>query len=414
MTLNGTLITGVTGMTAQSAAMGVVSNNISNASTIGYKDSVNRFSTLLTNNPGGPSGFGWGGVQGRSQLRADAQGLLIQSQAPTSFAVEGRGFFAVAARSGVDASGSIGGTTERLLTRAGDFTIDKDGFLVNSAGMTLLGVAGAAGGTANSLNALTPLQVDSTRSLPAEASTTLTLGANLPADASNGDSYKVVGQAFTADGTSYGLEYTFTRTAAKTWSMAMTGVSSGGLPVTGATVASTPVTVTFDDNGALVSPTAGVTPGTATIPSAGSLSPSVTLNFTQLGNGFSGGASTSDGHGVRRATGVALAENGTLYQTFEGGVTEAIGTVPLVTVMNPTGLEAVSGTTFAVTEDSGAAFITNANSNGAGKIMGERLERSTVDLADQFSDMIVIQSTYNANSKIITTADSMYATLAQL
>lgn len=417
MSLNGTLITGVTGMTAQSFAMGVVSNNIANAGTVGYKDSVSRFATLVAQNPAGPSGYGWGGVEARAQLRSDAQGLLISAQRSTDMAVQGRGFFAVAPRTDVTTTG-LAGTAERLLTRAGDFVPDKDGFLVNSAGMTLLGVMGA-GATANGAgyDSLVPLRVDPTATLPAVATTNLTLGANLPANATIGDTFEVTGPAYTATGDNYGLKYTFTKTAANAWSVQMTGVTKNGQAVTGATVTGTPVALTFDLNGQMVTPAAGaaISPGTVTLPAGGGvLAPTATLNMTQLGDDFATYVNSGNGHPELQPTGISLSESGVLYQTFQGGYTNEIGRVPLVNVINPTGLEAVTGTTFAITDASGVAVVTNAEENGAGEIKSETLEYSTTELAEEFSNMIVIQSSYNANSKIITTADSMYATLAGL
>ncbi|MFD2262702.1 flagellar hook protein FlgE [Lacibacterium aquatile] len=417
MSLNGTLITGVTGMTAQSFAMGVVSNNIANAGTVGYKDSVNRFATLVANNPAGPSGYGWGGVEARAQLRSDAQGLLISAQRSTDMAVQGRGFFAVAPRTDVTTTG-LSGTAERLLTRAGDFVTDKDGFLVNSAGMTLLGVMGAAAsGNGAGYDSLQPLRIDLSRTLPPTSTTTMNMGANLPANAAVGDTFDLTGPAYSAEGGSYGLRYTFTKTAANSWTVQLAGVSQNGSPVTGATVTSTPVAVTFNDEGQVTSPVppAAVTPGTATLPGTGGvLSPAVTLNMTQLGQAFAPYNTSSNGHPELQPTGVALGEDGVLRQTFQGGYTDVIGRVPLVNVINPTGLEAVTGTTFSVTDASGAAVVTNPEENGAGLLKSEALEYSTVELAEEFSNMIVIQSSYNANSKIITTADSMYATLAGL
>lgn len=417
MSLNGTLITGVTGMTAQSFAMGVVSNNIANASTVGYKDSVSRFATLVAQNPTGPSGYGWGGVEARAQLRSDAQGLLISAQRTTDMAVQGRGFFAVAPRTDVTTTG-LAGTAERLLTRAGDFVTDKDGFLVNSAGMTLLGVMGA-GATANGAgyDSLVPLRVDLSATLPAVTTTTLNMGANLPANAAVGDTFDITGPGYAADGNTYGLKYTFTKTAANAWSVQMSGVTSNGAAVTGATVTGTPVALTFDANGQPLTPAAGaaINPGTVTLPgTGGTLAPAVTLNMTQLGDDFANYVTTGNGHPVLQPTGTSLSESGVLSQTFQGGYTNEIGRVPLVNVINPTGLEAVTGTTFAITDASGVAVVTNAEENGAGEIRSEALEYSTVEIAEEFSNMIVIQSSYNANSKIITTADSMYATLAGL
>src|SRR4051812_17115474 len=124
MSVNGALFAGVSGLKAESSTLGVISNNISNANTVGYKAGSGDFSTLVTN-VNGSSDFSPGGVLAKPVQHLDAQGLLQASSSNTDVGITGRGFFVVANQ--LSAAGSVSSTTPRDFTRAGSFTLDKSG-----------------------------------------------------------------------------------------------------------------------------------------------------------------------------------------------------------------------------------------------------------------------------------------------
>lgn len=180
MSIYGAMFSGVSGLKAQSQSMSILSDNIANANTVGYKASLARFQTLVTS-PATATSYSSGGVLGRPLSAISQQGLLQASSSTTDVGISGRGFFAVTSKLGNVGSGSIAGLA---YTRAGSFSIDKNGYLVNSAGYYLLGVAtDTQGRTATSNASVQSLQAINVGTLTgyASATTSLSIGANLPA-----------------------------------------------------------------------------------------------------------------------------------------------------------------------------------------------------------------------------------------
>lgn len=427
MSFSGSLINGVTAMNAQSSAMGVLSDNIANARTIGYKDVDSRFATLVAAGKSDTRGVG-NGVVASSFTRIDQQGILSSSQTTTNFGISGRGFFAVA--TGADpVSGQVATGSERLVTRAGDFTQDKDGFLVNAAGNYLLGYpAGTTAATGDgAFTTLQPIRITGSDALPAQASTLVTLVGNLAAsDQQQGDTVNATVTAYDETGTIYSLQVTFNKTAARTWTAELTG---GAGPVGSeltATATANQVTLTFDEAGALISPTAATSFGSvaftdSTGATVATLAPNFNFSnaagiptFTSAGVVTNISGSITDGHGPLNYVGIQLGDDGVIYKTYDQGKQFAMASVPVVTFVNEYGLDAVSGTAFRVTADSGDPVVNLSQTNGAGKVIGSRIEESTVDLADEFSDMIITQRAYQAASKIVSTSDAMIETIRDL
>ncbi len=454
MGFNNSLINGVTAMNAQSSAMGVLSDNIANARTVGFKDSDARFSTLVAAGKSANSGIGQG-VTFSKFGRIDQQGILSTSHTSTNFAISGNGFFPVA--SALDSTtGQMANTAERLVTRAGDFTLDKNGFLVNSKGYALLGLpvgsTATTGTGAGAFSGLQPIQVPAVGTLPGQATTTVTLTGNLSAtdavpvtttteDTTDADGNVVPGTttttpgatveakvtAYDATGTAYSLTVTYTKTAPQTWTAQITGGSGADGTELTATATGNPVTLTFDANGQLTSPTSAASFGsvsftnTATGAAVATLSPSFKFQddtgkstLTGFGGATNLSGSTTDGHTPLGYVGVEVGDDGVLYQLFDQGKRVAVASIPVVTFVNDYGLEAVSGTAYRVTAESGDAIVNLSNTNGAGKVVGAQLEESTVDLADEFTDMIVTQRGYQAASKLVTTTDAMIETIRDL
>ncbi|WP_156995418.1 flagellar hook-basal body complex protein, partial [Elstera litoralis] len=181
MSIYGSLKAGVTGLKAQASSMAMISDNIANANTIGYKRSVADFETLVTKS-GGTAMYAPGGVKANTVALVDQQGLINASASTTDIAIAGRGFFAVS--TAVSGNGSVPTGTERLYTRAGSFRTNSEGFLTSASGEYLLGVpADAAGNVPTSTLPVDQLSAINVGSITgsAKATATVSIGANLPA-----------------------------------------------------------------------------------------------------------------------------------------------------------------------------------------------------------------------------------------
>lgn len=184
MSIYGSLKAGVTGLKSQASSMAMISDNIANANTIGYKRSVADFETLVTKS-GSTAAYAPGGVRANTVALIDQQGLINASSSTTDIAIAGRGFFAVA--NSVSANGSVPTGTERLYTRAGSFRTNSEGFLTSASGEYLLGVPADSSGNVPTAT----LPVDQLKAInvgsitgSAKATGTVSIGANLPATAS--------------------------------------------------------------------------------------------------------------------------------------------------------------------------------------------------------------------------------------
>ena len=175
MGLFGALFAGVSGLDSQSNKIGIISNNISNVNTIGYKQGQAGFDTLVV--PSGTTSFSPGGVIGNNQQLVSQQGLIQATTSPTDVAITGGGMLFVSAS-------PAGGTNSLLFTRSGSFTQDADGNFVNSDEYYLQGLQiDPATGNAVSANTqnLVTVNVSSSATGKATPTSTITLGANLNA-----------------------------------------------------------------------------------------------------------------------------------------------------------------------------------------------------------------------------------------
>ncbi len=216
MSLYGAMFSGVSGLGAQSQALGVISDNISNVNTTGYKATASRFSTMVTQQSL-PNSYAPGGVLFNRQSLVDHQGLLQSTGSATDVAVAGNGLFIV--------QGTTTATTTDpyFYTRAGSFSPDQDGFLKNTAGYYLMGWATDASGTplAPNTSALTSLEPVNVSGVSGNAtpSTTIDIGANLPATAAVGDDFVTNVQIFDSLGVTHDLAFTWTKSALNQWEL---------------------------------------------------------------------------------------------------------------------------------------------------------------------------------------------------
>ena len=239
MSLYGALRSGVSGLQAQTQAMAMVSNNISNLNTNGYKRTAASFSTLVSG-ASTASNFAGGSVISRPNLKATSLGQITKTGSSTDMAINGQGFFAVSKASDTAfnvTNGKWENNGEVLYTRLGDFSKNKDGLLENSAGYILLAWPRNATDTGydqTNLEAqLKPVTISDTTGTP-KATTNINLNANLSSDSAQADSYSATVDVFDRQGTSHVMKVTFTRseTAPRQYNVTATMVDSDATIIT--------------------------------------------------------------------------------------------------------------------------------------------------------------------------------------
>ena len=525
MSIFGAMFSGVSGLQAQSQALGMISDNISNVNTIGYKGSTARFSTLVT---GGATQttFTPGGVQSNTTQLIDKRGLLQSSVSKSDIAIAGKGFFTVNTNS-VPANGEI------LYTRAGSFLPDKDGLLRNTGGFFLQGWPTDAQGvvTVANPNQLSSLETVNTIGISgsAVASTEINLGANLPAADAVGATRNLTIDIFDSLGVAHTTSFTFTKTAIGQWDITPTPPSGSGVstltnaggqvyasagilefasvPADGDTIVIDGTTFEFDTNATVagantavdISAAAGSTTAVAaalktaidgvplagnarytastnslqfnqsaagaavtmnaagttaisqsvlggfSVPAVATATPAISFDGNGLPTGFNaanfnstwvnGASSTAatldlgtvglpDGmtqysdtfttyfarqNGIRFGVfnGVTIDETGLVSALFDNGQTTPIFQIPVASFNNANGLQSISGNVFRATDTSGTALLNVAGTGAVGKIAPSALEASNIDIATEFTSMIVTQQAYSASAKIITVSDEM-------
>ncbi len=456
MSINSAMLAGAAGMRANSSALAAISDNIANVNTVGYKRLRNDFTSLL-NSQNRQSTYNAGGVSSRSSPLMSEQGSSIASSVATHLAVSGNGFFVVRGRSD-DATAR----DPYYYTRAGQFTPDADGYLQNSAGYYLQGwpVDSTGQVTANptDLNGLEPIRVSGIAG-GAEATARLSLSANLQSSqavsaAVSGNVYdaadstanmasgaitpdfQVPIQAYDSQGGLHTLTMSFLKAGPNEWYTevhmpADDVVPGGGTLVDGQLATGTlvftpfgqldaanstlPLTLSIGESGTGAGPEwdadLGLAAQSITLDMGGPGAPGGLTNYdspSQLGT------SQVDGTPFGSLASVDVDDDGYVTAIFTNGLTRRIYQVPLATFGNVDGLIPEHGGVYRLGPGAGALSMRGAGIGGAGTIAARSLEASTVDLAEEFSNLIMTQRAYSASSKIITTADEMLDELIRL
>ena len=413
MSLYGAMLTGVSALDANSRALNVTSSNIANVNTVGYKTSVGAFSTFLASaNNVGNQAF-QAGVRVHTIQNVGEQGQLTSTGSATDIAISGNGFFVVSP----DATGA-----QQYYTRAGSFAPDANGVLRNAAGYYLQGwQLDANGNMPANRSALTTVDLGSLAGT-ATPTSAMNLKANLDASAAVGDTFSQTVNIYDSQGGARPMQLTFTKTAANTWSYAVSYQGPGG-DLSGPITETGTGTLTFNADGTLASPpsTTFTVPWDAT--ATGLASQDFTINFGTTGkaDGLSqfdaaSGMTTAGVNGAPSGAlaGVSIDEDGYVTALFDNGLRQKVYKLPVATFANPDGLNALPGNAYALSDESGTPAVVEAKTGGAGAIASSALEASTVDLAKEFTDLITTQRAYSAATRIITTADDMMQELLQI
>lgn len=420
MSIYGAMFAGVSGLAAQSNALSMISDNIANVNTVGYKGVTARFSTLVTQ-AATQTTHTPGGVTSSPFSYIDRQGLLQGSASGTDLAVAGQGFFVV------NESANPGFGDDFFFTRAGSFNPDQNGNLVNTAGYYLQGYDLRNTTPQPSSSTFTGLTTVNIANLSgsASASTNIALGVNLPSTAPTtapGNTFSVTSQVFDSLGNAHDMDIVFTKTAANTWTWAASNPTLDGGATSSATAAGTG-TITFATDGTPSAFSPAAPSITLTGFTTGAGNSTITLDLGTVGatdglTQFAGDFTISniDQDGVRfgNYTGITISEEGIVTALFDNGQRLDIYQLPLGMFRNPNGLEARTGNVYLETNRSGNFQLNLAGNGGAGDVAPAALEASTVDLAEEFTKMIITQRAYSANTKVITTADDMLEELIRV
>jgi flagellar hook protein FlgE len=412
MSLLTSLSSGTTGLSSASSELAVIGDNIANANTVGFKAGRAAFEDALAQSVVGGAGQIGLGSRLQAVQKIITQGALTNTGVTTDLALQGGGFFEVRGTAGDGRSGTY-------VTRAGQFTVDRTGYLVNLDGLRVQGYGADAVGNLTSV--LGDLQVGNASSAP-QPTTLVTLKANLQADApvlaapwnvadpAGTSNFSASTTVYDSLGASHQVQVYFRHTGNGTWDWhAVTGgaeVGTGGLTfdASGQLTANPAASVTFNPAGAapLTFALDMGNPVTGAIGITQFASPSATTFVGQ--DGFSSGELTS----------VQIDKRGVVMGVFTNGQTRALGQVGVARVAAPDQLERVGGNLFALTRDSGDAVMGAAGEGGRAFISAGTLEQSNVDIAEQFVRMIAAQRAFEANSKTITTSDQLLSELIQM
>lgn len=427
MSLFGAMNTAISGLNAQSVAFGNISDNVANSQTIGFKRIDTSFINFLTSSTATANSPG--SVQARPDYRNSVQGTIAQSQNPLAMGIVGQGFFAVSRAEAVGGD-NVTFSPQRFFSRAGDFQMDRDGYLVNSAGDYLNGWTVDPATTVVDRSAVAPIQVTQTLYNPLPTSA-VTLSANLPATPATGAPVSAQINVYDALGNDHVVTLDWTRTAANDWTVAVNVPNDINNPARGdarvafgPTTSGNPVpqgTVGLINN-ATGSVTAGVyaadTPATLDFTADfGSGVQTISLNLGTFGQSagltqYSGTDFTLRGisqNGVPPGSfaGVAMTQAGDVQVNYDNGQSRTFARVPVITFNDPNSLQKQDGQAFTSTLASGDPLTQDARTNGAGGIVTSSVENSNVDIASEFTKLIVAQRAYSANTKMVTTADEL-------
>lgn len=415
MSLTGALNSAVSALSAQSSTLSMVSQNLANSNTYGYKTTTASFESLIADSSS--SAYSAGGVAVTGISSISTQGSLVSSATATNMAIEGNGFFVV---SNASANGDI------YYTRNGQFTIDKNGYLSNGE-YYLQGWPTDADGNVIGATSTAALEAIDTKAIGsiAAATTSLSLQANLPANADIGDSFESEFEIYDSLGTAATTTITWTKTAENTWTASFSNpTSSDGSTVLATSPASNTIAISFNSNGTLASTTPSPPTLSFTGWTTGAADSTITVNMGAAGSSsglsqLSTGDKTpsvslqyaQDGISYGTLTGVELGDDGTVYATYDNDQRRAIYKVAVATFNNADGLTAMNSGVYAANSVSGASALHIAGTNGAGKIAGGMLEASTTDTSQEFSNMMAAQQAYSAAAQVMSTVNSMYSTL---
>ncbi|MGD0298464.1 MAG: flagellar hook protein FlgE [Bryobacteraceae bacterium] len=415
--MSGSFSIALSGLTADTDALDIVGNNLANLNTTGYKDTTASFYDLLAQTAGGGAIQIGGGVSatiGQSQF---TQGSIQLTGGAFDAAIQGNGFFVVQ-----DSAG------DTLYTRAGNFQLSANGTLETATGQDVQGWT-ATNGLVNTSGAVGNIVIPANALSTPTATTEFSANLNLESNATAGTSaatFSAPIQVVDSLGATQTLTATFTETAANTWGYSIT---IPGQDVTGGT-AGTPSqlatgTLNFDSNGDLKTP---APPGQVVVAITGLADGASNMNLnwnlynpttgastiTQFAQPSALSGTTQNGVAATEITSVSLSNGGTIVANYSDGSQAVVAQLALAAISNPQSLISTGQNNFQTGADTATPAVGAPGTGSRGTIQGGALESSNVDIATEFTNLIVYQRSYEANSRVISTLDELTQDLLNL
>lgn len=442
---------GLSGLNIAAKNLDVIGNNVSNANTVGFKQSQAQFADVYTAAQGGTTTPAIGiGAKLATVAQQFGQGNVSVTSNPLDLAISGRGFFQVEDKGAIKYS------------RNGQFQLNKDGFIVNSQGHTLTGYQADPKTGIVSSGSTGPLQLP-TQAITPSATSKSEIGLNLDSretaprvsvfNPTDPESYNrsTAMTIFDTLGNEHVLNMYFQKVATplNTWNTYVTvdnqpanagaGAAAGGAaagaegatppPAGAAPAAGTPTgtligTLTFNSTGGLASTNPASTPlGIVSIPGGivfanGSTTPqAMTMDFntsTQFGAPFGVTALNQNGYTSGQLNGFSTSSDGTILGRYTNGQSKALGQVVLANFANEQGLQPLGNNEWAFTATSGQPLIGKPGTASLGVLQSGAVEDSNVDLTAELVNMIMAQRVYQANAQTIKAQDSIMQTITNI
>lgn len=403
----------LSGLRNHQSQLDVIGNDIANVSTIGYKGSTTVFSDVLSQTLNGatvgsattagsnPSQIGLGSRL-VGTLQSQGQGALQRTGRATDLAIQGDGFFVVA------------NGNEQLYTRNGSFVLDGGGRLATMDGLLVQGWQAEADGTIDTNRTPGAVEIQSGNLLPPVSTSSITAAGNLDRNAAIGDEATIGVTMYSDTGEEILLTVTLAKTAADEWTATATHGSPGTPVALGDNV------LTFDAAGELSGPAdgimdlaAGVIPGISGAVEIELGTAGAPQRMTQYAGESSATILTQDGSPAGVLNAFSIGQDGQIVGTYSNGRIGALGQIALASFTNPEGLERLGGT-WRQSVNSGLAQLGNAAVGGRGSVSSGTLEMSNVDLAEEFTHLIVAQRGFQGNARIISASDEILQEVVNL
>jgi flagellar hook protein FlgE len=406
-------------MNSNGVAMQVVADNISNSNTVGFKSSSVQFEDILGMSLEGISGINHVGVGANvsSMAASFTQGTLNSTGLGTDLAVNGKGFFIV----------NNPTSSEQSYTRAGNFHVDGNGYLVNPNGLRVQGYLYDSTGT-NLVETLEDIVVDQTTMIPPKTTGEVDMVLNLDSssdvktfnisDPGTTSNYSTALTVYDTLGQSHTVTVYFNKFADQKWDW---NAIIDGSDVSGGVVGTPQLFGTGEVDFATSGLLSTAMPGnfyTGSITYANGIAATATnVDFTgttQYGSSSIIQSLHQDGYSAGTLSGISITSEGNIVGNFTNGEVKNVGRLALADFPSVYGLERAGASLFTATPASGQPLVNKPGEGGLGNVSASNLEESNVDLAAEFIKMIITQRAYQANSKIITTTDDMLAQLLNI
>jgi flagellar hook protein FlgE len=396
--------TALSALNADTTAISVVGNNLANLNTTGFKDSEVSFHDLVTQSIGaglGETQVGFGVGTPITMLQF-SQGAIQSTGSPLDAAIQGNGFFVVNSTAG-----------QQEYTRGGNFQVNAQGSLTTPTGELVQGWT-IANGTLLTNGPIGNITVPSGALQTPQATANTSVSMNLDAGAAAGTNFSTSMTVYDSLGDSHVVTYAFTKSAtANQWNFSMSfpdgDLTAPGTPTTG--------TLTFDSNGNLISP-ASTDPQpalTATGLADGASDMNINWNLyngtapliTQFAQPSASSGLTQDGAAAANLTSVGIANGGQIVAQYSSGQQVVVGQMAMVNIGNPDSLISSGDNNYVLGANTATPAIGLPGTGGRGTVLGGSVEASTVDIATEFTNLIVYQRSYEANARMVTTIDQL-------